>query len=83
MITLLGCHQTYSERHSEITERRVMHFLITDRDNSGSILSSLALARENARTIREVLPRDGWELLNALYQETADAVRPSVGASRP
>jgi uncharacterized alpha-E superfamily protein len=78
MITLLGYDQTYFERHSEITERRVVHFLITDRDNPGSILSSLALARENARTIREVLPRDGWELLNGLYQETADAVRPSV-----
>jgi len=78
MITLLGCKQAYFERHPEITERRVVHFLIADRDNSGSILSSLALARENARTIREVLPREGWELLNELYQETDDALRPSV-----
>jgi len=78
MITLLGCDQAYSERHPEITERRVVHYLIADRDNTGSILSSLESARENARTIREVLPREGWELINALYQETADAVRPSV-----
>jgi len=78
MITLLGCNQAYVERHPEITERRVVHFLIADRDNPGSILSSLAIARENARTIREVLPREGWEHINELYQVTAEAVRPSV-----
>ena len=78
MITLLGCKQTYFERHPEITERRVVHFLVAERDNPGSILSSLALARENARTIREVLPREGWELINDLYNRTADALRPSV-----
>jgi uncharacterized alpha-E superfamily protein len=78
IITLLGCDSAYFERHPEITERRVVHFLIADRDNSGSILSSLALARENARTIREVLPREGWELINELYQATADALHPSV-----
>jgi uncharacterized alpha-E superfamily protein len=78
MITLLGCNQAYFERHPEITERRVVHFLIADRDNPGSILSSLALARANTRTIREVLPREGWELVNQLYQASADALRPSV-----
>jgi uncharacterized alpha-E superfamily protein len=78
MVTLLGCNQAYFERHPEITERRVVHFLIADRENPGSILSSLSLARENARTIREVLPREGWELVNELYHQTADALRPSV-----
>jgi uncharacterized alpha-E superfamily protein len=78
MVSLLGCKQAYFERHAEITERRVAHFLIADREHPGSILSSLALARENARTIREVLPREGWELLNELYHEIADALRPSL-----
>lgn len=78
MVSLLGCHEDYQERHEEVTERRVTHFLIADQDNAASIISILALARENARTIREVLPREGWEKVNAMYQEMDEALHPSI-----
>jgi len=45
-------------------ERDVVQFLIADRGNPGSICSSLHFARENARTLREILPTETWELLN-------------------
>jgi len=45
-------------------ERDVVQFLIADRSNPGSICSSLHFARENARTLREILPTETWELLN-------------------
>jgi uncharacterized alpha-E superfamily protein len=45
-------------------ERDVVTFLIADRSNPGSICSSLHFARENARTLREILPTEAWELLN-------------------
>src|SRR3982750_1392132 len=45
-------------------ERDVVHFLIAEKDNPGSICSSLHSARENARTLREILPIEAWELLN-------------------
>ena len=50
-------------------ERDVVHFLIADRDNPGSICSSLTAARENARTLREILPTECWELLNEFFGE--------------
>src|SRR5688572_31020799 len=50
-------------------ERDVVHFLIADRDNPGSICSSLTAARENARTLREILPTECWELLNQFFAE--------------
>ena len=44
-------------------------FLVADKDNPGSICSSLHSARENARTLREILPTEAWELLNEFISE--------------
>ena len=68
LIRILGCGAAYAQRHDEVTERRVVNFLVSDEGNPGSILSTLAAARENGRTIREILPREGWEEFNAFYQ---------------
>jgi len=51
----------------EADERSVVHFMVIDVRNPGSILSSLGMARENARTIRDIIPREGWEQVNELY----------------
>lgn len=78
LVSLLGCREAYFERHPEVTERRVVHFLIADQDNGSSIISSLQCARENARTIRDTLPREAWEYLNEMYNHVEDALNPSV-----
>jgi uncharacterized alpha-E superfamily protein len=55
-------------------ERDVVTFLIADQSNPGSICSSLHMARENARTLREILPTEAWEFLNQFFSEfTHDA----------
>ncbi len=45
----------------------IVHFLLADEANSASLLSTLALARENARTTRDVIPAEAWRVLNELY----------------
>jgi uncharacterized alpha-E superfamily protein len=72
LIVILGCADLYNERHSEWTERRIVNFLISDEANPDSILSALANARENARTIRDILPREGWEVINAMYNDAVE-----------
>jgi uncharacterized alpha-E superfamily protein len=72
LISILGCDNEYHQAHPEVTERRIVNFLISDENNPVSILSSLSLARENARTIREILPREGWENINAMYQRAVE-----------
>jgi uncharacterized alpha-E superfamily protein len=78
LVSLFGCREAYFERHPEVTERRVVHFLIADQDNGGSIISSLQRARDNARTIRDTLPREAWEYLNQMYNRVENALNPSV-----
>ncbi len=72
LITILGCDELYHQAHPELTERRIVNFLISDENNPVSILSSLGLLRENARTIREILPREGWEHINSMYQRAVE-----------
>ncbi|MGD2118469.1 MAG: alpha-E domain-containing protein [Chromatiales bacterium] len=72
MIRILGCVDEYHERHDEVTERRISNFLITDESNPGSILSMIEFARENARTIRDILPREVWEELNTFHQRIVE-----------
>ncbi len=72
LISILGCEELYAERHPERTERRIVNFLISDETNPSSILASLANARENARTIRDILPREGWEVINATYHHALE-----------
>jgi uncharacterized alpha-E superfamily protein len=72
LISLLGCNTEYVERHPEFTERRVANFLISDESNPSSIISILSSLRENARTIREILPREAWEEINSYYQSALD-----------
>ena len=74
LITIVGMNQPFRERYSEASERNVMRFLIGDQNNPNSILSSLRNARENCRTVRDIVPRSGWERLNELFLYAKDNV---------
>ena len=67
LVDITGLRSQFEAVEREPNERNVVRFLIGDMHNSGSILSSLAAARENCRTVREVLPRSSWEKLNELF----------------
>ncbi len=49
-----------------------MKYLISDADSPVSIANSLKWARENGRTVRDVIPREAWEQINALNHYAKD-----------
>lgn len=67
IMEILGTEEYFLEHYDEVNERSVLKFLIADPQSSSSILYSLRLARENARTIRDIIPREAWEQVNDLY----------------
>ncbi len=67
LINICGANEIFYKRYKEAGERQAIKFLIADEDNPGSILTSLKAARENCRTIRDIVPREAWERLNELY----------------
>jgi len=68
----------YEARAARGAERDVVQFLIADRTNPGSICSSLHYARENARTLREILPTESWELLNEFIGDCTRNVESAI-----
>jgi uncharacterized alpha-E superfamily protein len=45
----------------------VMRFLVLDASNPGSITASVSRARENARSVRELISSELWEAINDLH----------------
>jgi uncharacterized alpha-E superfamily protein len=70
MIT--GDQELFEEHYRDPTQEAVVNFLTFDRQYPNSILSCLASARENARSIREIISSEMWEHLNTFYLEMAD-----------
>ena len=65
LISIAGVEEAFAKRFSNKDERNVVRFLLDD--PSGSIRHSIALARENVRTTREILPSETWENVNELF----------------
>jgi uncharacterized alpha-E superfamily protein len=80
LIYASGDHTQYHELYGrEFTADSVLGFLLFDERNSNSILSCLLKARENARSIREVLSVPIWEAINRFYLRVRDASRAPQG----
>lgn len=74
-----------SAEHVKLTEddpsgeHSVLTLLISDRDNPSSVLSTVASARENLRTTREVMPREAWQAINQLSQYVEATASAAIG----
>ena len=77
LVYTTGDHDDFSQRHGEANRENVLQFLLFDEDNPNSVLSCVSKARENARTIREVISSVVWEQLNkfSLMVRSASKVR--------
>lgn len=67
LIHITGLAEDFEKLGYQKTERNIVSFMIANQQNPSSIISSLGFARENCRTVREILPREAWEKLNEHY----------------
>ncbi len=67
LVKITGGAELFESLYDRAGEKDVVRFLASDEKNPSSILSSLKAARENARTVREIMPREAWESVNSLY----------------
>src|SRR5574337_1605028 len=67
LVATTGDHEGFAGRYGKATKEAVIRFLLTDAANPNSILSCLTAARENARSVREVISTDMWEQVNRFY----------------
>jgi uncharacterized alpha-E superfamily protein len=72
VVIVSGEEPRFVERFGENTPNEqigelVENYMSWDRDNFSSILRSVEAARENARSIREVISLEVWEAVNEMY----------------
>jgi uncharacterized alpha-E superfamily protein len=73
LVLTTGDLPLFRERYGQATADNVIQFLTFDQTYSNSILSCLRLARENARSVREIISSEMWEQVNSFYLMVKDA----------
>ena len=74
LINTSGDHKAFFKKYDKATQENVIQFLAFDASNPNSILSCLRNARENARTVREIITSSMWQQLNEFYLFVRDSV---------
>ncbi|MEE8303086.1 MAG: alpha-E domain-containing protein [Candidatus Tectomicrobia bacterium] len=67
LVDATGDRALFQERFGAVTPENVVVFLTFDTGNPNSILSCLRAARENARSVREIISCEMWEQVNKFY----------------
>lgn len=75
LVLTTGEQDWFREHYESINPETVTQFLTFDRKYPNSILSSVINARENARTVREIISREMWQEVNSLYLTVLEASR--------
>ena len=74
IVDMLSIRESFYANYETADEKSVIRFMVTDTSNPGSIINSLAEARENARIVREIIPSEAWEEINNVHlQAKADS----------
>ncbi len=79
LIAATGDHALFEERYDWYDRDSILAFLTMDTEYAGSIISSLAAARENARSIRATISSEIWEAVNSLYLQVR-SLKPVYGS---
>lgn len=77
LVQISGNEDGFGQRYKQAQERNVIRYLLAE-DNGVSILNMLGYVRENARTTREIMPTEAFELINDLYYFAKDKLESGV-----
>jgi uncharacterized alpha-E superfamily protein len=68
LVATSGSEALFKEQHGDdFSQKNVIQFLAFDEKNPNSILSCFTFARENARSVREIVSSEMWEQINKAY----------------
>ncbi|HAX78916.1 MAG TPA: hypothetical protein DCY88_24595, partial [Cyanobacteria bacterium UBA11372] len=75
LVLTTGDTPIFKERYGQATAENVIQFLAFDSEYPNSIVACLQRARENARSIREIISSEMWEQVNAFYLMVKEAAK--------
>jgi len=82
LVRIIGNPELFDELYEDKSERHVVRYLLADERNPGSLRETLEFARENLRSARDLLPREVWEQMNALFLKGQDELPANLSKRR-
>jgi uncharacterized alpha-E superfamily protein len=82
VIAAAGQRADYERAHGSYTGVQAWNFMLRDRNNPGSVLATLRLVRDNARSARNVVTSEVWEAVNESWMHIRDELAKPVGEQR-
>ncbi|MDA0673055.1 MAG: alpha-E domain-containing protein, partial [Cyanobacteria bacterium] len=73
LVVTTGDLELFRKRYGKATAENVLQFLTFDSEYPNSILSCVQAARENARSVREIISSEMWEQVNTFYLVVKEA----------
>lgn len=67
IVQLFGDEKAFFTRHDKATAENVIHFYTLDAENGNSLIATLRMARENARTLRPWISTEMWTQINVFH----------------
>ena len=83
VVDTTGDTKAFKKRYGVANQQNVIRFLTFDPDHSNSIVSCVRAARENARSVREVISSEMWEQINQFYLMITSADASARGVRDP
>ncbi|MDH3476407.1 MAG: alpha-E domain-containing protein [Rhodospirillales bacterium] len=74
--------ERFFEHHDAATAEAVIRFYVLELSNPGSILSTVRMARENARTLRPLISTEMWTQLNIFHNKLRELTPEDARKSR-
>ncbi len=68
------CWTGYQSQHDDITRDQAVDWMLRNKDNPSSVISSVGAARQNARLVRTGITGEVWEAINSAYMALKDAL---------
>jgi uncharacterized alpha-E superfamily protein len=69
LLAVLNLEKAFVRRKLPVDASSVSEFLVLDPTAGGAIVSAVGRARENARSVRELVSTEFWEAVNSFYLE--------------
>ncbi|ABD27210.1 protein of unknown function DUF403 [Novosphingobium aromaticivorans DSM 12444] len=83
LIVTLGLQNAYEAKYGPgFTGPHVFNFILRDRENPGSVLAMMEMARTNARMVRAGITREVWESVNDGWMKLREALARPVTETR-
>lgn len=75
LVAVTGDQEHYDKHYEFYSPENIIRFLTVDGNYPNSILNCVSYARENARSIREIISSEMWEEINTIYLMVKDYSR--------